>query len=110
MDSGPQDRSHEDAARWYARLRADDCTPQDRAAFEAWRARDRRNAVAYATAERLGDALARLAIVDPRLQSLVDQAASAGATLPDDPEEKVRESASDEIAAAPASRRSTTRG
>jgi hypothetical protein len=58
----------------------------------------------------LGDALARLATVDPRLQSLVDQAASAGATLPDDPEEKARESASDEIAAAPARPRGTARG
>jgi transmembrane sensor len=110
MDGGPQDRSHEDAARWYARLRADDCTPEDRAAFEAWRARDRRNAVAYATAERLGNALAQLAIVDPRLQALVDQAASAGATLPDDPEEEVRESASDETAAAPAPWRGAARG
>jgi transmembrane sensor len=76
------------AARWYARLRAPDCTAQERADFDAWRASDTRNAAAYAAAERMNDALAKLATADPRLKTMVDQAASAGATLPDDePEE-----------------------
>lgn len=76
------------AARWYARLRAPDCTVQERADFEAWRAGDPRNAAAYAAAERMNDALAKLATADPRLKAMVDQAASSGATLPDDePEE-----------------------
>ena len=76
------------AARWYARLRAPDCTPQERTDFEAWRASDPRNAAAYAAAERMNDALAKLATADPRLKAMVDQAASSGATLPDDePEE-----------------------
>lgn len=72
------------AARWYARLRAPDCTPKERAEFEAWRANDPRHAAAYAAAERINDALAKLAAADPRLKAMVDQAASAGATLPDD--------------------------
>ena len=76
------------AARWYARLRAPDCTVQERADFEAWRASDPRNAAAYAAAERMNDALAKLAMADPRLKGMVDQAASAGATLPDDEAEE----------------------
>jgi len=76
------------AARWYARLRAPDCTLKERADFDAWRASDPRNAAAYAAAERMNDALAKLATADPRLKAMVDQAASSGATLPDDePEE-----------------------
>ena len=43
-----------------------------------------RNAAAYAAAERMNDALTKLAMADPRLKAMVDQAASAGATLPDD--------------------------
>ena len=83
MDSA-EDSSSQLAARWYARLRAPDCTPEEREQFEAWRASDPRNAAAYAAAERMNDALAKLAMADPRLKAMVDQAASAGATLPDD--------------------------
>ena len=83
MDSA-EDSSSQLAARWYARLRAPDCTPEEREQFEAWRASDPRNAAAYAAAERMNDALGKLAMADPRLKAMVDQAASAGATLPDD--------------------------
>ena len=83
MDSA-QDSESQLAARWYARLRATDCTPEERAQFEAWRSADSRNAAAYAAAERMNDALTKLAMADPRLKAMVDQAASAGATLPDD--------------------------
>jgi len=87
MDSAQEPLSQL-AARWYARLRAPDCTHKERAEFEAWRASDPRNAAAYAAAERMNDALAKLAMADPRLKAMVDQAASSGATLPDDePEE-----------------------
>ena len=83
MDSA-QDSESQLAARWYARLRATDCTPEERAQFEAWRSADPRNAAAYAAAERMNDALTKLAMADPRLKAMVDQAASSGATLPDD--------------------------
>jgi transmembrane sensor len=87
MDSAQEPLSQL-AARWYARLRAPDCTPKERAEFEAWRASDPRHAAAYAAAERINDALAKLAASDSRLKAMVDQAASSGATLPDDdPEE-----------------------
>lgn len=82
MDSA-EDVSSQQAARWYARLRAPDCTPEERAEFEAWRA-DPRNAEAYGAAERMNDALAKLAMTDPRLRAMVDQAASSGASLADD--------------------------
>lgn len=57
------------AARWHARLRAADCTSQDRMAFEQWRRSDAAHACAYAMAERTQRQLDRLA-VDPRLQAL----------------------------------------
>src|SRR5262245_1906850 len=75
------------AARWYARLRAPDCTLRERADFEAWLTRDSCNAAAYAAAERINEALAKLASADPRLKAMVDQAASSGAMLPDDESE-----------------------
>ena len=83
MDNA-QDSLKQLAARWYARLRAPDCTAKERSEFEAWRAADPRNAAAYAAAERMSDALANLAMANPRLKAMVDQAASSGATLPDD--------------------------
>ena len=83
MDSA-QDPLTQLAARWYARLRAPDCTPEEHAEFQAWRASDARHAAAYAAAERMNDALSRLAASNARLKAMVDQAASSGATLPDD--------------------------
>lgn len=85
MDSNDTDRARIEAAQWCARLRAPDVSPSDREAFERWRNTDPRNAEAYAAAERLNAGLAALASKDPRLKALVDQAASAGATIPDDP-------------------------
>jgi transmembrane sensor len=87
MDGNSQDQSNRAAARWYARLNAANCSEQERAQFEAWRESDPRNAAAFARAEQLGRTLARVATVDPRLKAMLDRAASAGATLPDDPEE-----------------------
>ena len=87
MDSA-HDPANQDAARWYSRLRAPDCTPADRADFEQWLARDARNAAAYAAAERVADALGKLAMTDSRLRAMVDQAASAGATSPEGPPEE----------------------
>lgn len=85
MDSSNRDRARLEAAQWCARLRAPDVRADEVAAFEHWRSSDPHNAAAYAAAVQLNDALAALATKDPRLKSLVDQAASAGATLPDDP-------------------------
>jgi transmembrane sensor len=87
MDSA-QEPANQEAARWYARLRAPDCTAVERAAFEKWLASDPRNQAAFANAERMTDALSKLAMADARLKAMVDQAASAGATLPEDEDEE----------------------
>jgi transmembrane sensor len=113
MDSS-QDRPTEEAARWYARLQAHDCSPEDTAAFERWRSGDARNAAAYAAAARLGDALAHSAMTHPRLKAMIDEAASAGATLPadfdDEPAPLVAELVRRPVAArVPAVRRAATR-
>jgi ferric-dicitrate binding protein FerR (iron transport regulator) len=84
---GVHDSPSEAAGRWYARLRAPDCTVQDREEFEAWRASAPEHAAAYAAAERMNDALAKLAMADSRLKAMVDHAASAGATLPEEPDD-----------------------
>lgn len=83
MDSA-QDSQNQVTARWYARLRAADCAPEERAEFDAWRCANPRNAAAYAAVKRMNDALTKLAMADPRLKAMVDQAATSGATLPND--------------------------
>lgn len=85
MDGNAQDSRCQQAAGWYARLRAPERSAEERAEFQAWRASDPQNAAAYVAAERMNDALARLAMVDPRLRAMIDRAARAHATLPDDP-------------------------
>jgi transmembrane sensor len=85
MNSNDRDRARIEAAQWCARLRAPDVRADEREAFERWRTSDPRNAAAFAAAERLNDGLAAWATKDPRLKALVDRAAGAGATLPDDP-------------------------
>jgi transmembrane sensor len=87
MDSA-QNPANQEAARWYARLRAPDCTATERSEFEKWLASDPGHPAAFAAAERMAEALSKLAMVDPRLKAMVDQAASAGATLPEDEEER----------------------
>lgn len=85
MDNSDRDRTRQEAAQWCARLRAPDVRTDELAAFEQWLGSDPHHAAAYATAERLNEGLAALAAKDPRLKAMVDQAASAGATIPDDP-------------------------
>jgi transmembrane sensor len=101
-----ESRRQQEAGRWYARLAAADCTAEERRAFEAWRDADTDNAAAFVLAERMGVTLARLAAVDPRLKAMVDEAAGAGATLPDDPEVDEVEPAAVEGRAATRRRRS----
>jgi transmembrane sensor len=67
-----------EAARWYARLVADDCTDADRSQFERWRARIRRHAEAYEAAEALSARLAQYARLDDRLRSMADSAFAMG--------------------------------
>lgn len=68
-----------EAARWHARLAAEDCTDVERAAFQRWRASDSRHAQASAAAERLSAQLARLGTFDSRLSAMADEAFAMGA-------------------------------
>jgi transmembrane sensor len=72
------DRIVAEAARWHARLVADDCTDVDRAQFECWRASSRRHADAYQAAEALSAQLAHWARLDDRLRSMADDALAMG--------------------------------
>jgi len=75
------DRIATEAARWCARLAADDCTDFDRAQFERWRASSRRHADAYAAVETLSARLDHWARIDSRLTSMADDAFAMGAGL-----------------------------
>src|SRR5688572_7533433 len=63
----------EEAARWHARMLAEDCSQADREALDAWRKHSRHHSDAYA---RITDILSALESgqADPRLQLLAEQA------------------------------------
>jgi transmembrane sensor len=72
----------EEAARWYARLHAHDCTEGDRAAFRCWQGRHRRHREAYETLETVTKRIDAVA-ADARLQALAEEAFEAArAELP----------------------------
>src|SRR5688500_8848333 len=62
------------AAIWHARLRAEDCTPDERRAVEVWLARDPANRRAYERAQRLSRLVSQPARLDPRMQPLATEA------------------------------------
>ena len=87
------DRIVAEAACWHARLIADDCSDDDRAEFERWRASSRRHAAAYETTEALSAQLAHSARLDSRLKSMADDAFAPGSedhTKPHDDSRAVR--------------------
>jgi len=67
-------RTLKEAADWFARLRARDCSAADRAAFEQWRDADPSHAAAYARAHRVNAAVGELLARDPRVQAMLDEA------------------------------------
>jgi len=68
------DRTLQEAARFYARLHAPDCSDEDRAAFDSW-LEGPMHAAAYEHAQKTALAMERLLASDPRLQTLLDEAA-----------------------------------
>lgn len=74
MDLRIQDRSINEAARWYARLQAADCSLQERAAFRKWLQADERHALAYEQACQMSAGVDQLMALDPRMQALLDEA------------------------------------
>jgi transmembrane sensor len=79
MEVKEHDRALLEAARWCARLQASDCTEQERAEFERWRALSVVHASAYARAQQVSAGVDRL-LTDARLQALADLAFDASAT------------------------------
>jgi transmembrane sensor len=77
MEITPDDRTLQEAARWYARVCAPDFSVGDRAAFDSWYA-DPSHAVAYEHARTTAIATERLIATDPRLQAMLDEALREG--------------------------------
>ena len=72
------DQLLEEAARWYARLAAPDCSTAERTQFDLWRASSPLHVEACARVQGIADAVERLARHDSRLQALSDQAYAMG--------------------------------
>lgn len=82
-ETGTDERLLAEAARWHARLAADDCTDFERAQLQRWLASSRRHADAYESVAGFSRRLERLADVDGRLQAMADEAFALGAGDPD---------------------------
>lgn len=78
-ETGMDERLYAEAARWHARLAADDCTDFERSQFQRWRASSARHAGAYESVSALSGQLERLADVDGRLRAMADEAFAMGA-------------------------------
>jgi transmembrane sensor len=78
MDTREADLLLEEAARWYARLAAPDCSAAERRQFHLWRESSPLHVEACAILQHTEDALDRLASHDSRLQALSDEAYAMG--------------------------------
>lgn len=72
-ENAPSLEAREQAEAWYARLMAPDCSVQEQAAFEQWRAQSG-HAEAFAVTERLLAGVDTLAGNDPRMELLMQRA------------------------------------
>jgi transmembrane sensor len=79
VHSKHQSSPGDDAAQWFARLHAPDCTGRDRAEFEAWLRADTRHWRAYAEAERVARRFDQLIEADEALSAMAADALHAGA-------------------------------
>jgi transmembrane sensor len=71
----------DDAARWYARVRASDCTTRDREEFEAWLHASPDHLCAYAHAGETVRRLDELLEIDPQLLALAEEASAPRTNL-----------------------------
>jgi transmembrane sensor len=78
MDASLSERVLREAARWYSRLTAHDCTEVDRAKFALWHLRDPAHGKAYAATQRLSQRITDLAATDTRLQAMAAEAFTDG--------------------------------
>jgi transmembrane sensor len=75
------DRILTEAARWQARLAADDCTDLERAKFLRWRSASSQHARACRLADTLCARISELPSGDSRLRALADEAYALGSNL-----------------------------
>lgn len=80
METGQSANAAKEAATWFARLRAPDCSTADRQAFHAWLVRDPANAACYERAMRIAAGLSTLTQSDPALRALAADALAQSAT------------------------------
>lgn len=75
MDSeGDKQHRNEQAAQWYARLHAPDCTAEEREAFAQWLTADAQNERAYRALERILRGMDVLGASDSRYTEMADRA------------------------------------
>ncbi len=77
----PDTQAAEEAARWYARIRADDADDRARAAFRHWRMAGPANARAWSAVSRAEDGLAMVGD-DPAIQAMIAAARADRAPAP----------------------------
>jgi len=78
------------AACWYARLRAPDCSAAERHAFQQWLEINPAHEQAYEAVVRAADRVTKQAQIDPRLQALAARALEKPAAKPGDKSEDHR--------------------
>lgn len=74
MEQNINELSRLAAARWYARLRAPDCTQSERNDFENWLKTSSEHELAYSRVEKLADLVTKAAAQDPRFVDLANAA------------------------------------
>ena len=74
MENIPSEHTIRQAAVWYARLRAPDCGPAERHAFQEWLESDPSHRQAYQSAERAARLVSGQLAADSRLRALAQEA------------------------------------
>jgi len=74
MQNIPSEHTIRQAAVWYARLRAPDCGPAERHAFQEWQESDPSHRQAYQSAERAARLVSGQLAADSRLRALAQEA------------------------------------
>ena len=82
MDQKTTEQPAAEAARWYVRLRAEDCTLGEREAFQAWLGQSPAHARAYEHAKAVSRRVSGMSQQDPRLRQLAAAALADVATSP----------------------------
>jgi len=85
LDSeGEMDRTNEEAAKWYARLHAPDCSLRDREEFDLWLNANPQHERAFRKLEGLLRAMDALGATDPRFAEIAERALTDSAADPSD--------------------------